>query len=273
MGTDRIAWHPAFFQAIQAELVDFLDVLTFDAEHVLNAEPLKVDILVIKKPENAIITKNIGKIFKSVNIIEFKSRTDSISFKDFHKVCAYAHLYMALNNVPVTNTTISLITSSFPRSLINYFIKTCGYSVSRVSNGVYIITGDVVPIQVVNTKKLLKSENIWLAGLSGKIEAQDLDNILQKKIGLQGKAKLDAYINVITEANPEVLKEVFRLTREKARVQQILKESDLYEEIVKEKMFKVAESMYADGDSIDKISRNTNIAVGELNQYFDIGTN
>ena len=51
MRQKRIAWHPAFREAIKAELIDFLDVLTFEAEHVLNTEPLKVDILIIKKPK------------------------------------------------------------------------------------------------------------------------------------------------------------------------------------------------------------------------------
>ena len=70
MSEKRIAWHPAFFQALQAELIDYKDVLTFEAEHLLNAEPLKVDILIIKKPKNAVITKNIGRTFKAVNIVE-----------------------------------------------------------------------------------------------------------------------------------------------------------------------------------------------------------
>ena len=42
----RIAWHPAFVQAIQQELEDYLDVLTFESEHQLTTEPLKIDVLI-----------------------------------------------------------------------------------------------------------------------------------------------------------------------------------------------------------------------------------
>ena len=53
----RIAWHPAFFEAIQAEFIDYLDILTFEAEHILNTEPLKIDVLVIKNPKNSVVKK------------------------------------------------------------------------------------------------------------------------------------------------------------------------------------------------------------------------
>ena len=45
----RIAWHPAFYQAIRAELVQYEDILHYEAEHQLTSEPLRMDILIIKK--------------------------------------------------------------------------------------------------------------------------------------------------------------------------------------------------------------------------------
>ena len=45
----RIAWLPAFVQAIKCELEEYLDVLTFESEHQLTTEPLQIDILIIKK--------------------------------------------------------------------------------------------------------------------------------------------------------------------------------------------------------------------------------
>jgi len=38
----RTSWHPAFAQAIEHELEDSKDALTFEAEHQLTAEPLMV---------------------------------------------------------------------------------------------------------------------------------------------------------------------------------------------------------------------------------------
>ena len=53
----RISWHPAFIQAFQLELEDYLEVLTFESEHQLTTEPLKIDVLIIKKEKNVVIDK------------------------------------------------------------------------------------------------------------------------------------------------------------------------------------------------------------------------
>ena len=69
----RTAWHPAFLQAIQLELEDYLDVLTFESEYQLTTEPLKIDVLIIKKKKDVVIEKNIAQIFRQFNVVEYKS--------------------------------------------------------------------------------------------------------------------------------------------------------------------------------------------------------
>ncbi|MDR1268255.1 MAG: hypothetical protein LBK82_01910, partial [Planctomycetaceae bacterium] len=64
----RTVWHPAFFGAIRLELSDYWDVLEFEAESQLTSEPLKIDVLIIKKIRHVDIQKNIGKIFRDRNV-------------------------------------------------------------------------------------------------------------------------------------------------------------------------------------------------------------
>jgi hypothetical protein len=45
-------------------------------------EPLRVDLLIIKKPPSLAIDKNIARIFRVDNILEFKSPGDYLSVKD-----------------------------------------------------------------------------------------------------------------------------------------------------------------------------------------------
>ena len=78
-------WHPAFFADIQIEL-------EAEREHQLGTKPMEIDALVIKKKSDIPINKNIGRIFRKYNIIEYKSPTDYISINDFYKVCGYAFL-------------------------------------------------------------------------------------------------------------------------------------------------------------------------------------
>ena len=92
----RRSWHPAFVQAIQHELVEYRECLTFESEHQLTTEPLRIDVLIIKKEKDVVIKKNIAQIFKQFNIVEYKSPDDSATVEAYHKTQCYARLYAAL---------------------------------------------------------------------------------------------------------------------------------------------------------------------------------
>ena len=61
----------------------------------MSRKPLAMDLLVIKKEPGVQIHKNIGRIFRRHNIVEFKSPKDYLSINDFYKVYAYACLYQS----------------------------------------------------------------------------------------------------------------------------------------------------------------------------------
>ena len=51
----RRPWHSAFDQALRAELEQYKAVLDFTDEYRLTAEPLKIDVLIVKKAPEAVI--------------------------------------------------------------------------------------------------------------------------------------------------------------------------------------------------------------------------
>jgi hypothetical protein len=67
------------------ELERYQDVLTFEPEYQLTDEPLKMDVLIIKKERDVVIDKNIGALFRKDNIVEYKSPDDYVSVEDFIK--------------------------------------------------------------------------------------------------------------------------------------------------------------------------------------------
>ena len=46
---ERDHWHPGFLGAMELEFIDYKDELIFEGEHQLSKEPLKMDLLIIKK--------------------------------------------------------------------------------------------------------------------------------------------------------------------------------------------------------------------------------
>ena len=90
-----LQWHPAFFAGLQIELADEAEYLEFENEHMLSSKPMQLDVLIIKKDRNYEVKKNIGRIFRTYNIVEYKSPEDYLSIDDFYKVYGYACFYKA----------------------------------------------------------------------------------------------------------------------------------------------------------------------------------
>ena len=80
------------------------------------------DILVIRKRQNASIHNEIGKIFRTWNLMEYKSPVDSMNIDDFYMVNAYACLFKAqakqVNEHPASEITITMIRRCYPERLI-----------------------------------------------------------------------------------------------------------------------------------------------------------
>ena len=69
---EKIPWHAAFVEAIKLELEDYKDSLEFIPEGHLDVNSVQIDCVIIKKNKKIRIKKNIGRIFKDVNLLEFK---------------------------------------------------------------------------------------------------------------------------------------------------------------------------------------------------------
>lgn len=80
-----LQWHPAFFAGLQIEFGNEAKYLQFEQEHQLGPKPMSIDVP-IKKDRNRSIHKNIGRIFREHNIIEYKGPGDYLSVDDFYKV-------------------------------------------------------------------------------------------------------------------------------------------------------------------------------------------
>jgi hypothetical protein len=209
---EGIPWHTAFFEAIQMELDGYSQDLQFISEFPLNTQPLRIDVVIIKKSRDVVIEKNIALIFRKENIIEYKSPDDYVSVDDFYKVYGYACLYSSLNKVDIKDMTLTFVESRYPRELLAHLREVRGYTVEEILPGIYIIRGDILPIQIIDNRKLSGEENIWLKDLDNKLDAPEIRRITME-IRRQGKAaRIKAYFDVITRANLKSLLEAGRMS-------------------------------------------------------------
>ena len=75
----------------------------------------------LRKKETQILKKNIGKIFRRYNIVEYKSPDDYLCIDDFYKGYAYTYFYKAdrtqVNSILLEELPISFVCQNYPREL------------------------------------------------------------------------------------------------------------------------------------------------------------
>ena len=89
LNTDKrrlVQWHPAFYANIQIEFAGEMRKMYFENEHQLGTKPKEIDVCIIKKNSSEAIEKNIGRIFRKYNIVEYNSPTDYFGIDDFYGI-------------------------------------------------------------------------------------------------------------------------------------------------------------------------------------------
>ena len=171
---DKIQWHPAFDAALQIELGDEAKYLEFESEHMLTKKPMQIDVLV-KNDKHVKIQKNIGRIFRQYNIIEYKSPKDDLNIDDFYKTYAYACIYKsdteAVDRIQATELTISFVCYHYPRAMLNKLERDRCIAVEGVDDGIYYLLGDAIPIQLIVVPALSKENNYWLNNLRNDLKS------------------------------------------------------------------------------------------------------
>ena len=207
-----LQWHPAFFAGIQIELEDEADKLTFEREYALSTKPMLIDVVIIKKNTEDAIKKNIGRIFKKYNIIEYKSPDDYLSIDDFYKVYGYACFYKSSASkqdyISANELTITFVSKSYPRKMVKHLKKIKGYSIKQVDKGIYYIFGDLFPMQLIVTSRLSPNNNLWLSSLTNDLEGHGIINTISNEYKKHKREELyKSMMNIIIRANKEVFKE------------------------------------------------------------------
>ena len=139
-----LQWHPAFFASIQIELAKEADKLIFESEHTLSTKPMLIDVVIIKKNSDDKIQKNIGRIFRKYNIVEYKSPTDYLSVDDFYKVYGYTCFYKSSaftqNSIPADELMRkTFVCKSFPHKFAEHLKDVRGMTFKQFEAGIYYL--------------------------------------------------------------------------------------------------------------------------------------
>ena len=212
MTDGRLQWYSGFSAALRVELEDELDELCIEDEHMLSKKPMQIDVLVVKKKGEQPIRKNIGRIFRKHNIIEYKSPEDYLSINDFYKVYGYTCFYQSetkrVKDIPPEEITMTFICNHYPQKLLEHLKKFKGIEVEKQEAGLYYLLGDSFPIQLVIVKELSKEENYWLQNLRCNLKTgEEIQEVVRRYEQVKHKAYYSDVMNLIVRANQKQMEE------------------------------------------------------------------
>ena len=86
--------------------------------------------------------------------------------------------------------------------------KERNFTVAEKHDGVYNISGDILPIQIIDNSRLSAAENLWLKNLSNRLDEKSFNLVLNEVCRKDKMTRIEAYLNVLAQANHKVLEEV-----------------------------------------------------------------
>ena len=262
----NIRWHGAFATTIAYELADYASQLSMETERQLSKEALRIDVLVIKKDKDVMIEKNIGKIFKEHNIIEYKSPTDYLSVHDYNKVKGYAYLYSAFEGIELSQITVSFLIPEITPSLRTYLTNSQDFAITNVDDGLNYIDDKSFSVQIIEQKKLSADKNLFFSSLTNQPTIKNWDTLLKEMVNQGKPLKNNPLLEVLAQANPDDFMEVISM-QTGSRYEEVMRE--LGERVglgdvnaaITNKAKEIAKKMLNIGEDLEKIALLTDLDI------------
>lgn len=206
-------WHSGFYAAAKFEFRN--EPFSFEREYPLNKMPICIDVLISSKPDY-VSENDIARIFRRVNIIEYKSPKDELTYVQFFKTLSYASLYIGNDiaaDILPKDVTMSIFRDTYPKALLEY-LKANGYEVEQYKPGIYYIKGNVpFQTQIVATSRLGNMEHLALKMLTKKLNADEATAFINIAKELQNEAdkdNVDAVLQISVNANSKTYDDIRR---------------------------------------------------------------
>jgi len=191
-------------------------------EQRLSKEPLRIDIVVLKKNRDIELKPVWAKVFRGHNIIEYKSPVDKTpSLAVFYKLIGYAMIYAAQNEVEISDVTATLICARTPQKLFKILKENFDYKILEKDASIYYIIkkGVAVEKSLVVQVMVQKSEPLLQALDRRPMDGTTVDKVVKRilAIGKKERELLGYWLKALTFENATNISERMRGDMEKEK--------------------------------------------------------
>lgn len=192
----RSDWHEAIEAFLRLLILDYKGV-TMNTEVEIGTEPPRTDFIILAKDENVVFKESIFKIFRKINIIEYKSPEDSLNRRVIYKICGYAYMLIGTAahevDIPDDQVTISIFRATKNPRLFSSLEKE-GRLIKTDVPGIYHVTGFTgLPVQIVITSELEGAEYAACRALTTNASEADVQLVIDSAVSNNDEPKKGYY--------------------------------------------------------------------------------
>ena len=207
--TPRSDWHAGFEAALRIETHKYGNRVHIRTEEEIGEVPPRTDFVILIEDERVEFEKAIFKIFRRINILEYKNPHDSLNERVLRKVCGYANLYIGVaeheGDRPAGEVTLSIFRAVKNPELFSMLEK--NGNLVRTAPGIYRVTGITdLPFQIIITDELDGEEYAAYRALTDKAKEADVERIIAEAEKEKEDVILDHYgvlLDLIVKKNPQ----------------------------------------------------------------------
>ena len=209
--TPRSDWHAGFEAALRIETHKYGNRVHIRTEEEIGEVPPRVDFVILTEDERVEFEKAIFKIFRRINILEYKNPHDSLNERVLRKVCGYANLYIGVaeheGDRPADEVTLSIFRAVKNPELFDKLER--DGNLERTAHGIYRIKGITdLPFQIIVTDELDREEYTAYRALTDKAERADIEALIRDAREAKDDAVREHYrvlLNLVAEKNPQYI--------------------------------------------------------------------
>ena len=215
--TPRSDWHAGFEALLRIETHKYADLVHIRTEEEIGEVPPRTDFVILVEDEQVEWEKAIFRIFRKINILEYKNPHDSLNERVLRKVCGYANLYIGIAEHegvrPADQVTISIFRAVKNPDMFEAMERN-GTLVRDKIPGIYHVMGYTnLPFQIIITSELEGEEYAAYRALTDKANKADVERII-KGVGQEKDDSVREHyrilLQLVIEKNPQFIEAIRR---------------------------------------------------------------
>ena len=272
----RSDWHREFEDALQLDIESWKNGSWVIREYTIGEDAPRIDFIVVSGDKLPDDVKEVFRIFRQKNVIEFKGPGDRITRETIRKVIGYVNFYIGTakpeESVKSDNVTASIFTSDGNDKLFDE-LETEGILEKTNNPKIFRVKGMTdIPFQIVVSGELQGKEYAAYRVLRNKVDEKDVEFLLDRIRNTEdpdSRERLRRILNLVELKNAGTVAEKIKEDDDMRDVFMEILKPQIDERIKQRDRINLYSFVQEGGMTVDYAARKAGITVDQFRRDMD----